>query len=49
MQNKELLYYPILDTQKPRAQEIAKKIKDGIYANLKLTDNIDEANAILVG
>jgi len=49
MQNKELLYYPILDMQKPRAQEIAKKIKDGIYANLKLTDNIDEANTILVG
>lgn len=49
MENKELLYYPILDTQRPRAQEIDQQIKDGIYTNLNITDNEEEANIYLVG
>lgn len=48
MENKELIYYPVLDTFRERAQEIEKKIKEWLLNNLKITDNIDEANAILV-
>lgn len=49
MENKELIYYPVLDTFRDKAQEIEKKIKEWLLTNLKITDNIDEANAILVG
>ncbi len=49
MENKELIYYPVLDTFRERAQEIEKKIKEWLLNNLKITNNIDEANAILVG
>lgn len=48
MQNKELLYYLILDTHRPRAQEIEQQIKNGIYTNLKITDDEDAANIYLV-
>jgi len=48
MENKELIYYPVLDSFREKAQEIEKKIKEGLLSNLKITDNIDEANAILV-
>ncbi|MCX6824450.1 MAG: hypothetical protein NT085_04985 [candidate division SR1 bacterium] len=49
MENKELLYYPILDSYREKAQEIEKKIQEGLYKDLNLTDNEEEANAYLVG
>lgn len=49
MNNIELIYYPVLDTVRPRAQELEKKIQEDLGKTLKITDNIDEANAILVG
>ena len=48
MENKELLYYPILDSYREKAQEIEKKIQEGLYKDLNLTDNEEEANAYLV-
>ncbi len=49
MENKELIYYPILDGYRDRAQEIEKQIKDWLYKNLKITDNEQDANVYLVG
>lgn len=48
MENKELIYYPVLDTTREKAQEIEQQIKDWLLNNLKITNNIDEANVILV-
>jgi len=48
METKELIYYPVLDGFRERAQEIEKQIKEGLLSNLKITDNINEANTILV-
>jgi len=48
MENKELIYYPVLDIAREKALEIEQKIKEWLLSNLKITDNIDEANAILV-
>jgi NAD kinase len=49
MENTELIYYPILDLVRPKAQERAKKIQEDLGKTLKITDNIDEATAFLVG
>ncbi len=49
MENTEkLLYYPILDLNRPRAQELKNQIESGLYANL-ITDDEEKANAYLVG
>ncbi|MFZ2151361.1 MAG: hypothetical protein WAZ12_01265 [Candidatus Absconditicoccaceae bacterium] len=49
MENKELIYYPILDGYREKALEIEKQIKNGLYKNLNITSNEQEANAYLVG
>jgi hypothetical protein len=49
MENKEqLLYYPILDTNRPKAQELMHQIESGLFTNL-ITDDEKKANAYLVG
>lgn len=48
MENSKLLYYPILDTMRPKAQEIQQQIQSGLYADL-ITDDESKANAYLVG
>jgi len=49
MKNKEkLLYYPILDLVRDKAQEIKKQIESWLYADL-ITDDEKKANAYLVG
>jgi hypothetical protein len=49
MENQELIYYPILDLVREKAQEREKKIQEDLGKTLRITDNIDEANAFLVG
>ncbi len=49
MENQELIYYPILDLVREKAQQREKKIQEDLGKTLKITDNIDEANAFLVG
>jgi len=44
----QLLYYPILDTNKPKAQELKQQIENWLYDNL-ITDDESKANAYLVG
>lgn len=48
MENKELIYYPILDGYREKALEIEKQIKNWLYKNLNITSNEQEANAYLV-
>ncbi len=48
MEIHELIYYPVLDTVRERARDIEEKIKLKLIEWLKITDNIEEANAILV-
>jgi NAD+ kinase len=44
----QLLYYPIPDLCREKAQELKKQIASGVYDNL-ITDDEDKANAYLVG
>ncbi len=41
-------YYPVIDT-KPSTEKIRAEIKAQLGSNMMITENIDEANAILVG
>ena len=48
MENTELIYYPILDDVREKVQELKKQIQNGLYSNLRITDNEEEANIYLV-
>ena len=43
----EILYYPILDTNRPRAQALQQQIEGWLY-NTLITDDESKANAYLV-
>ena len=47
MENKELLYYPILDRTRPKAQELQQQIENLLYTDI-FTDDENKATAYLV-
>lgn len=48
METKELIYYPIMDGYREKAQEIEKGIREWLYKDLNITDDEQSANAYLV-
>lgn len=48
MENTELIYYPVLDVKREKAQEIEKRIAAWLYKDLNITNNEEEATAYLV-
>ncbi len=48
MNNKELIYYPVLDAARDQSTEIQKQINAQLSDVLQITDNIDKANALLI-
>lgn len=49
MDSKELVYYPIFDESREKAQMIKSKIQAGLLKDLHITENSQEANIYLVG
>lgn len=49
MKTKELIYYPVLDQARTQSQEIQKQINAQLATTLRITDNIIDANALLIG
>lgn len=48
METTKLLYYPVLDIKREKAQEIEKSIAAWLYKDLNITNNEEEATAYLV-
>jgi NAD+ kinase len=48
MENQQLLYYPVLDTNREKTKLLEKKIESELDGGLSLVNIIDTANAVLV-